>query len=456
MVMIMISFSLVLAFNMYLGVYFNMWMFVDLLVVSLFMFMTNISMNESFVCLAEYFTVDILSFGLLMLTLFLFSLMYLSSSSIINKGLYTVNYNLFLVMLLISLILSFMVNNFIWFYILFEISLIPTLFIILGWGYQPERLQAGVYFMVYTLVASLPLLLLLVYLKNIESGSGMYDTLLLKYEQHFNVILNGLMGIFLILAFLVKLPMFLMHLWLPKAHVEAPVAGSMVLAGVLLKLGGYGLIRVLTKALNYIFGLTYIFVGLSLMGMVYVGLVCCRLNDLKALVAYSSVSHMGLVICGILSMGLWGVNGGLMMMISHGIGSSGLFCFVNMLYERVNSRSLFMNKGVISLLPLFSLFFFLLSGANISAPPTINLLSEISLIISVYNFESFSMFMFPLGSFLGAVFTFYLFSLSQHGKNYSGIQGVPGAVSLEFHLLVAHLLPMNTLILKNDFLFISY
>jgi len=125
----------------------------------------------------------------------------------------------------------------------------------------------------------------------------------------------------------------------------------------------------LAKALKYVFGLTFVFIGLRLVGIILVGLVCCRLNDLKALVAYSSVSHIGLVICGILSIGLWGTNGGLMIIISHGIGSSGLFCFVNMLYERIGRRSLFINRGIISILPLFTLFFFYAKWRQYLCPP---------------------------------------------------------------------------------------
>jgi len=178
-------------------------------------------------------------------------------------------------------------------------------------------------------------------------------------------------------AFLVKLPIFLTHLWLPKAHVEAPVAGSIILAGVLLKLGGYGLFRLLVVCELGLFLTRRVLIGLSLFGMLYVGFICCRLNDFKALVAYSSVAHMALVISGIYSYYVWGYNGSLMIIISHGISSSGLFCIVNMYYERLGRRSFFLNKGLILVLPIFSMIIFMLCAANISAPPTINLLSEI-------------------------------------------------------------------------------
>jgi NADH-ubiquinone oxidoreductase chain 4 len=228
------------------------------------------------------------------------------------------------------------------------------------------------------------------------------------------------------------------------------------LAGVLLKLGGYGIIRIFIKLVNLISFVSLFFVRVSLVGIFFIGLVCCRLNDLKALVAYSSVAHMGLVICGIFTGTVWGLNGGLIMMVSHGIGSSGLFCFVNLVYERSGSRRIYVNRGLISILPLFRLLIFLLCCSNISAPPTINLLSEISLIISVYIYERFCMFLFPLGSFLGAVFTFYVFSYSQHGKYYLEVFSYSERNLIEYHVLVFHLIPINFLILKNDLFIVLF
>jgi len=157
-------------------------------------------------------------------------------------------------------------------------------------------LQAGIYLLFYTLTASLPLLGVLVYLYR---EIGTLEFILLRKNLVYG--LNSVILFFtLSIAFLVKIPIFFTHLWLPKAHVEAPVSGSMVLAGVLLKLGGYGLLRAI-PLIRYSLGCIIYFYGAGLIGIVYVGLMCCRLNDLKALVAYSSVAHIALVICGIFS-----------------------------------------------------------------------------------------------------------------------------------------------------------
>lgn len=181
------------------------------------------------------------------------------------------------------------------FYLFFESSLIPTLFLILGWGYQPERLQAGIYLLFYTLLASLPILVAIFYIYNTISTINFY--LMINRGFDYELLYLGL-----IFAFLVKMPIFLVHLWLPKAHVEAPVAGSIILAGILLKLGGYGLLRVFSVLQSVGIKFNYIFISIRLIGGVLVRLVCLRQVDLKALIAYSSVAHMGIVLSGLITL----------------------------------------------------------------------------------------------------------------------------------------------------------
>lgn len=255
------------------------------------------------------------------------------------------------IFLLLFLVITFSACDYLLFYIRFERSLIPTLILILGWGYQPERLQAGVYMLFYTLFASLPLLVSLLRLYRL-SGSL---TLGMIYSVDEGGFISHLWYLTTVFAFIVKLPMFMVHLWLPKAHVEAPVAGSMVLAGVLLKLGGYGLIRVLPLFSETNKEMSWLWVGISLVGGVIVSLICLRQVDIKALIAYSSVAHIGLVLCGLVVFGWWGLNGAVVVIVGHGLCSSGLFCLANMVYERVGSRRLLVRKGLMNFIPRMAL-----------------------------------------------------------------------------------------------------
>nr|UZC55644.1 NADH dehydrogenase subunit 4 [Faxonius rusticus] len=390
---------------------------------------------------------DYLSIILVMLSVWIIMLVIYSSQMVKKTNKFSSLFLLMNLVLLFALLMTFCSMDYLMFYLSFESSLISTLILILGWGYQPERTQAGIYMLFYTLFASLPLLVSLI---SLYMMGGSLTMGLAKMNMGEISMISGLWYFFTVLAFVVKLPMYLFHLWLPKAHVEAPVAGSMILAGVLLKLGGYGLIRVLSVFIEENKVFCWVWVGVSVLGGVFVSILCLRQVDMKSLIAYSSVAHMSLVLSGLVVFSWWGMNGAVIIMVGHGLCSSGLFCLSNIIYERLGSRSLLVNKGLLNLMPSLGLWWFLLSISNMAAPPTLNLLGEINLIISVMSWSKVSMIGLIGLSFFSAAYTLYLYSISQHGSFFSSLYACCSGKLSEYYVLSLHWIPLNFMILKSS------
>nr|YP_009995397.1 NADH dehydrogenase subunit 4 [Ochthebius himalayae]QNP09813.1 NADH dehydrogenase subunit 4 [Ochthebius himalayae] len=407
------------------------------------LFFLGFSFNFMFVNISYFMGVDLLSYMMILLTYWVSSLMIMASMKIYKNNYYSELFLFLLLMLLISLFCTFSSMNLFIFYVFFEMSLIPTLILIIGWGYQPERIQAGVYLLFYTMLASLPMLI------SIFFYYKMFNTLMFYFFYELN---NVMFYMSMNMVFFVKMPMYFVHLWLPKAHVEAPVSGSMILAGIMLKLGGYGLMRVMKMFIKVGMKLNFYFIIISLIGGIFISMICLRQTDIKSLIAYSSVSHMGLVLAGILTLNCWGMYGSLMMMIAHGLCSSGLFCLANMNYERLNSRSLFLNKGLINIMPTISMWWFLFSACNMSAPPSLNLLGEILLINSIMSWGIQNCYSLMFLLFFSAVYSLYLYSYTQHGKIYSGNYSFMSGYLREYLLLFLHWFPLNFLLLKSEYL----
>jgi len=257
--------------------------------------------------------------------------------------------------LLLIVIVFFLCQKRVTFYVFFELRLIPTLIMVFFFGYQPEKLQARIYLLLYTVFSSLPLLL--VFIRN---------SLFISHINHSYT----LWYVFIItFGFRVKTPLYLVHVWLPKAHVEAPLAGSIVLAGVLLKLGCYGFILFCPFFGNLIL---MIYAFLSIVGSIYCSLICLRSYDIKRLIAYRSVVHIGLVTIGVVRGLEIGYKCAILMVIAHGVCSPFLFLLAYYLYSSSHSRVISCNKGSISS-SMVVFFGFILLAINIGVPPSVNL-----------------------------------------------------------------------------------
>ncbi len=293
-------------------------------------------------------------------------------------------------------------------YLFFEVSIIPILIIILGWGGQPERNSAGIALLFYTAFCSIPLMVILI---NTIYLFGSLDWWWLciypsRIKNNFYII-----TLVLIVAFLVKLPIFTGHIWLPKAHVEAPVFGSIILAAVMLKLGGFGLIRLLPLRQGITLNL---FISIRLIGILFTGLICVSLIDLKIIVAYSSVGHIALVIITLLTVSLIGLKSSNLIIARHAFCSSIIFFGVTKIYTSSSSRSMLINQGNLFLIPKFRILWIFTIIASIATPPLVRFFREVLNLILIGNVYTCGYIFIAFSVFIAGVYSLLIYTRSQH------------------------------------------
>lgn len=312
----------------------------------------------------------------------------------------------FLVMELV-LLLVFTCLDLFFFYIFFETVLIPMFLVIGLWGSRQRKVRAGYLFFLYTLLGSLFMLIGIIYIYRLVGSTNYIVLSLIDFPFHD----QKWLWLFFFASFAVKVPMLPLHIWLPEAHVEAPTAGSVILAGILLKLGSYGFLRfslgLFPLASIYYSPFVY---SLSLIGVVYASLTAIRQTDFKRLIAYTSVAHMNLVTIGIFTGTVIGVEAAILQSLSHGFVSSALFLLIGVLYDRWHSRVIQYYGGIVYTMPLFAIIFLIFTLANLGLPGTSSFVGEFLLLVSIFDANTTACFFAATSLILGGAYSLWLYN----------------------------------------------
>lgn len=359
--------------------------------------------------------VDGISIWLIVLTTFLSTLVFIASPSIHSK---VRSYLGCMLLLETGMLGTFLALDGILFYVFWELMLIPMYFLIGVWGGE-RRIYAALKFVLYTALGSLLMLVAILYLGFIHFEQFGEFSFLLTHWMLLQLGFEQELWLFLAfaLAFAIKIPLFPFHTWLPDAHVEAPTGGSVILAGVLLKMGLYGLIRfgmpVFPNATEFA---SPAFAFLGVVGIVYGALVAWVQTDIKKLVAYSSVSHLGFCVLGFATMSLQGMQGAMLQMLNHGISTGALFFLVGVLYDRKHSRQIVDYGGLAQKVPLFSLMFMLFTLSSVGLPLTNGFVGEFLILLAGFKYHTVLGAVAVSGVVLGAVYMLSLYRRVVFGK----------------------------------------